>query len=77
MAFDIFGKLKELGFKTCPEDFYSKVGEWKEWYDGDVAKFHDYTVYNGQKRISMHRYGLGMAKKVCEDWAKLLMNEKV
>ena len=77
MAFDIFGKLKELGFKTCPEDFYSKVDEWKQWYDGDVAKFHDYTVYNGQKRISMHRYGLGMAKKVCEDWANLLMNEKV
>ena len=77
MAFDIFGKLKELGFKTCPEDFYSKVDEWKEWYDGDVDKFHNYTVYNGQKRISMHRYGLGMAKKVCEDWANLLMNEKV
>ena len=77
MAFDIFGKLKELGFKTCPEDFYRKIDEWKEWYDGDVAQFHAYTIYNGQKRIPMHRYGLGMAKKVCEDWANLLMNEKV
>lgn len=77
MAFDIFSKLRELGFKTCPEDFYSKVDEWKSWYDGDVEKFHNYTVYNGQKRIAMHRYGLGMAKKVCEDWANLLMNEKV
>lgn len=77
MAFDIFGKLKELGFKTCPEDFYSKVDEWKEWYDGDVAKFHEYSIYNGQRHINMHRYGLGMAKKVCEDWANLLMNEKV
>lgn len=77
MAFDIFGKLKELGFKTCPEDFYSKAEEWKEWYDGDVKQFHDYTIYNGQRHIQMHRYGLGMAKKVCEDWANLLMNEKV
>lgn len=77
MAFDIFGKLRELGFKTCPEDFYGYVDIWKAWYDGDVPKFHEYSVYNGQKRIKMHRYGLGMAKKVCEDWANLLMNEKV
>lgn len=77
MAFDIFGKLRELGFKTCPESFYGYVDVWKAWYDGDVPKFHEYSVYNGQKRIKMHRYGLGMAKKVCEDWANLLMNEKV
>lgn len=77
MAFNIFGKLKELGYKTCPEDFYRYVDVWKSWYDGDVPKFHQYSVYNGQKRIKMQRYGLGMAKKVCEDWANLLMNEKV
>lgn len=77
MAFDIFGKLKELGFKTVPESFYSNIDVWKSWYDGDVASFHHYTVYNGQRRIPCDRYGLGMAKKVCEDWANLLMNEKV
>ena len=77
MAQDIFGKLKELGYKTCPEDFYRKIAEWKEWYDGDVAAFHHYKVWNGQKNLRCQRYGLGMAKKVCEDWANLLMNEKV
>ena len=77
MTQDIFGKLKELGFKTCPEDFYSKVTEWKEWYDGDVGSFHHYRVWNGQKNLRCERYSMGMAKKVCEDWANLLMNEKV
>ena len=77
MPFDIFGKLRELGYKTCPEDFYSHINEWKEWYDGDVESFHHYQVYNGQKTIHCDRYGLGMAKKICEDWANLLMNEKV
>lgn len=77
MAQDIFGKLRELGYKTCPEDFYSKVDVWKSWYDGDVKSFHHYTVWNGQKKLPCDRYGLGMAKKVCEDWANLLMNEKV
>lgn len=77
MAQDIFGKLKELGYKTCPESFYSNIDTWKSWYDGDVAKFHHYKVWNGQKHLNCERYGLGMGKKVCEDWANLLMNEKV
>lgn len=77
MNLNIFGKLKELGYKTCPEDFYGMIDLWKSWYDGDVKNFHHYRVYNGQKNLNCERYGLGMAKKVCEDWANLLMNEKV
>lgn len=77
MEQDIFGKLREMGFKTCPEDFYRNVDVWKSWYDGDVEKFHHYSVFNGQKKVRCDRYGLGMAKKVCEDWANLLLNEKV
>jgi len=42
-----------------------------------VADFHNFSVWNGQKKINCKRYSLGMAKKVCEDWANLLMNEKV
>lgn len=74
---NIFGKLKELGYKTCPEDFYGNIATWKSWYMGDVADFHHYKVWNGQKHIQCRRFTLGMAKKVCEDWANLLMNEKV
>ncbi len=50
---------------------------WRSWYEGDVPHFHRYRVYNGQKRVLCRRASLGMAKKVCEDWANLLMNEKV
>lgn len=49
---------------------------WEEWYSGNVKSFHNYKVYNGKKHINLKRYSLGMAKKVCEDWANLLMNEK-
>ena len=42
-----------------------------------MPHFHSYRVYNGQKRLLCRRAGLGMAKKVCEDWANLLMNERV
>lgn len=77
MSLNIFGKLRQLGFKTCPEDFYGNIEIWQSWYNGDVKRFHHYRVFNGQKSLACKRYGLGMAKKVCEDWANLLMNEKV
>lgn len=74
---NIVDKLKELGYSTIPENFYGKVAEWKSWYVGDVDKFHSYRRYNGRKWCKCHRASLGMGKKVCEDWANLLMNEKV
>lgn len=49
---------------------------WEQWYSGNVADFHNYRVYNGKSHIQCKRFSLGMAKKVCEDWANLLMNEK-
>ena len=73
----IFEVLKQRGFTTVPEDFYDHIGTWKSWYEGEVKDFHCYKVFNGQKHVQCRRYTMGMAKKVCEDWANLLMNEKV
>lgn len=50
---------------------------WESWYKGKVKKFHDYYIYNGQKRVKREKKSLQGAKKVCEDWADLLYNEKV
>lgn len=74
---NLFEKLKERGFDTVPESFYTQIGVWKSWYDGEVKSFHQYKVYNGISHVRCHRYTMGMAKKVSEDWANLLMNEKV
>ena len=73
----IIEKLKELGFATISEDFYRKVQEWKSWYVGDVKGFHRYKVRNGTSMVRCKRYTLNMGKKIPEDWANLLMNEKV
>ena len=70
-------KLNELGYTTIPDSFYGKVYEWKSWYQSDVKGFHNYTVQNGERQVKCRRYSLGMGKKLCEDWANLLMNEKV
>ena len=52
------------------------IDTWMQWYKGDVAQFHSYQLYNGRKKVDMKRKTLNMAKKVCEDWANLLLNEK-
>ena len=74
---NIIEKLKSLGYVTIPEEFYRKVVEWKSWYQGDVKGFHQYKVRNGHNTVRCRRYSLGMGKKIPEDWANLLMNEKV
>lgn len=73
----VIDKLKELGYTTIPEEFYQRVDDWRSWYQGSVKGFHRYKRYNGNKKVNVQRATLGMGKKVCEDWANLLMNEKV
>jgi A118 family predicted phage portal protein len=66
-----------MGYSTVPASFYGEIDTWKSWYDGNVRSFHRYQVYNGLNRVDCRRYSMGMAKKVAEDWANLLLNEKV
>lgn len=73
----IADKLKELGFTTINESFYSKVQEWKSWHEGNVKGFHRYKIRNGSGIVRCKRYSLNMGKKIPEDWANLLMNERV
>lgn len=75
---NIFTYLKKKGIDTVDSSFYTKIKLWDSWYRGNVAKFHSYRIYNGSgKHTNCRRKSLGMTKKVCEDIADLLLNEKV
>ena len=74
---DVVAKLNAMGYKTISTKWYGLVADWQRWYRGKVDGFHDYRVWNGMKKVDCSRYSLGMPKKICEDWANLLMNEKV
>lgn len=50
---------------------------WRMWYMGKPTAFHRYEIYNGKRTIHKTRLSMRMAKQVPEDWASLLMNEKV
>ena len=69
--------LIDKKYDTVSDETYSHIDKWLDWYQGDVENFHTYKVYNGINTTNQKRYRLGMAKKVCEDWANLLLNEKV
>ncbi len=69
--------LQDKGYSPASDDTTKYHDTWLSWYQGYVTDFHHYTVYNGIEMVGKDRYGLGMAKTVCEDWANLLLNEKV
>ena len=74
---DVKKYLKNAGYDTVDASFYSLIRVWKSWYTGDVNKFHRYKMYNGKDHVPCRRLSLGMAKKLSEDIADLLLNERV
>lgn len=71
----ILDLIKTLGFNVIESDIYEYIALWRDWYKGQNS-FHNYLQYNGRKRVQRKRATLNMAKKLCEDWANLLLNEK-
>lgn len=69
--------LEKMGLKPISENLLMPVSLWKSWYEGKVSSFHEYRQFNGKRVLKRSRKSLCMAKKVCEDWADLILNEKV
>lgn len=68
--------LEREGYNVPDAGFYSYIRLWLKWYKGKTA-FHSYQVYNGNKQVRKTRKTLAMAKRIPEDWANLILNEKV
>lgn len=52
------------------------IDQWESWYVGNVKDFHNYFIYNGNKKIKQKRYTMNMAKEISEDWSDILWSEK-
>ena len=63
-------------FEGVVEEQNPELGKWLKWYRGFDKNFHEYSVYNGVKKVKLKKKTLNIAKKSCEDWANLLFNEK-
>lgn len=75
---NIFNYFKKAGIDTVDASFYRKIAEWVSWYEGNVRNFSFYKVYGGRGTYKRcWRKSMGMAKKLSEDIADLLLNERV
>jgi len=58
-------------------DYYDMIMLWADWWRGKYKPFHDFTELGlDNSIIKRSLYTLKMGKKVCEDWASILLNEK-
>ena len=75
---DIFSYFQRRGIDTVDQSFYRMIALWESWYKGRVRNFTFYRVYSGKGTYARkQRKSLGMAKKLSEDIADLLLNERV
>jgi len=56
--------------------YYGNINDWDCWWRGYYEPFHQFIESSGGRFIRRKLYSLKMAKKVCEDWASILLNEK-
>ena len=69
--------IKSLGHHVLDKEYQKNVNEWLSWYKGELDSFHKYKLYNGFHFINKKRASLRMPKRVAEEWASLLYNDKV
>lgn len=58
-------------------EYYEYVKKWRDWWRGYYKQFHSYQelgVDNAPRQRELFR--MNMAKRVSEDWASILLNEK-
>jgi len=68
---------KQYGYNPDVKDaIKTYISQWESWYKGNVKSFHNYFIYNGQRKVNKTRYTLNMAKEISEDWADILWSEK-
>lgn len=76
MKLDDFLRIK-YGYNPEVKDVIKTyIEQWKSWYKGNVRSFHNYFIYNGDRKVKQKRYTMNMAKEISEDWADILWSEK-
>ena len=74
----IRGMLSKKGLNIPTGDIYDRIEMWKSWYRGNVNQFHYYniTLADGTRK-QCERLTMSMAKKICEDFQRLLWSENI
>lgn len=58
------------------DNIESYITQWNQWYEGNVKSFHNYFIYNGNRKVKQKRFTMNMPKEISEDWSDILWSEK-
>ena len=64
--------LQEKGYSNVSKDYYNYVNLWEQYWKNNA----DYITYIDDYKNSHRLYTLGIAKRVCEDWASVISSEQ-
>ena len=73
----VVGYLNKKFNINISTEYYTDIRTWRHWWEGYVDSVHSYRelgVDGAARKRELYR--LGMAKRITEDWAALLLNEK-
>jgi len=76
MKLDKFLQEKYHYNPEAKDNLETYITQWKSWYQGNVKSFHNYFIYNGNRKVKQKRFTLNMAKEISEDWSDILWSEK-
>ena len=71
---DLQELIKTLGYESAALPAADAIEVWKSWYQGKVAGFHEYSLYNRGRHLHCERATLNMAKVAAEYWGNLIWN---
>ena len=73
---EILNFLGERGL-AAESVLYAHIREWEAWWRGKNRAFHEYLENNAMGRpVRREMFRMNMAKKICEDWAAVLLNDR-
>lgn len=62
---------------TLDARYYSYITDWRNWWEGNYPSFHNVRETGLDGKVHTRpMYRLRMAKRITEDWAALLLNDK-
>lgn len=68
--------LRRSNINTQYLPYFDKIQDFLRWYKGKT-QWHTYYQHNGFKKVRREKMSLNFAKRVSEDFASLIMNEKL
>ena len=76
-SYAISQQIKRITGVAPDTEHYRHVEQWESWWRGCYMPFHTFGEADGSGGVIQRRlYTMRMAKKVCEDWAAILLNER-